>query len=659
MGTSTTLDGVSSATEMVVSLFPKIIESNNGIITIIIVIIMLYLMRFFYLKKSTKGKQYIADKNNYKYQDLVVNYDDITSDIESKVNCNNIVNDDKNIKSNVDDRLLVVDNNMHYECRFTLNRPFLLLGASESFINLIGCNTFDELKNRYIHYNNFLNPNTTTTTDNITFRDIFTISNIDYNDLIENINIYYTNESNNITIMNDIELILKSEVLGVNIKIICDIIINDNNLLVGFNIVTVTPRVNISIDNSNSVIYKNLMHNLTIDMPHPFIIIDQNGIKFLNKSACDWFNIPYKNIETIQNSNINIDTIGDFFNLIENGLSNTIYDLLRNDDYFEFYKECIINLKDNLDNNNLKLVNAPKEILIHCIPFRTENGKELMINIYNSVMFHKFIKDSKYNTDTSQTVIDRNNSKVSKFIDDIVSYNEAFSTFFKNTEMVSFARINIINNDIIMHNKSFDNLLKHDKYKERYISIIDYIIKEYDKNNTIDEINYYSYDINYKDRETKIVYTYFDNYVDVVILEKTVRKFLSNNSIDLLYNFYETSDLPIVIVDKNANIIRSNTVFLNNFINIDKNDLKQITDSNFNLLDIVPEKEHKKVKRAISEAIKYNSYNLNDTIILNTMKSNTDSIDNKIKASKLSCIKTYGKINDNEFITITIFPENF
>ena len=73
---------------------------------------------------------------------------------------------------------------------------------------------------------------------------------------------------------------------------------------------------------------------------------------------------------------------------------------------------------------------------------------------------------------------------------------------------------------------------------------------------------------------------------------------------------------------------------------------------NYNLLDFVPEMERNKAKRAIYDAIKYNSYMLSDNIIMTVR-----DIDQQFHQCKLSCIKTYGKVDQNEFITITLFPE--
>ena len=93
----------------------------------------------------------------------------------------------------------------------------------------------------------------------------------------------------------------------------------------------------------------------------------------------------------------------------------------------------------------------------------------------------------------------------------------------------------------------------------------------------------------------------------------------------------------------------SNIVQIFEKLYIDKKQIKENNNSLLSLLDFVPKSDRVKVKRAISDTIKFNSYNLKDVITL--IDVNNDKCECKIQ-----CLKTYGKINQEEFITVTFFP---
>ena len=112
----------------------------------------------------------------------------------------------------------------------------------------------------------------------------------------------------------------------------------------------------------------------------------------------------------------------------------------------------------------------------------------------------------------------------------------------------------------------------------------------------------------------------------------------------MLDSLYQTSDLPIVTVDKKSVVITSNRIFDDMFVSAD-----MISNKKLSLLSLVPKKDKRKVSKAITDAIKFNSVNHNDTI---TMITKTGDFSTCI----MKCIKSYSKIGNQEVVTISIFP---
>lgn len=629
------------------------------------IIICMFLIRFLYLRFSKNGKKFVEEKRRRMEEDILTQnlekniQNGIVDKLVDLTNSNYAFNElvqsmaenSKIISGNVKERNNVPKN---FICTFSAEAPFILRSVSESFITLNNVRNFDELKMKYNSRNIIRSaqgkPLSATGiialesgNDNIqlALQDVFKIEQSILDELVDNITIHIVNNMNSLICENVRMRLLTTDAMGAEVHVISDFYFVDGELIVKFTIEKFIPKISSRTDTLDVSSYKNVMRNIILDVEYPILLVDDSGIRFMNKCTCDWFNIPYDRIDEVQNSELASKTFDDIFSTIDACLPSLIRKTLKSSDNTGFYTECVINNKmHKLDG--LSISKVPMEVIVHAVPFTSENRRRLIITIQSTNAIHEYISK---NDSASQ----RMDKDVSEFVTRITSVNEIFRAFFHNTRMVSFGRIDVNTRNVIACNDSFEELLKYDDKKKQYKAIIDSILAQYIAQSE-SEVNFYVYTVNYSDRETTIVYSYNSNVVDIVFLDRHVRSFLSNNSIELLGRFYQTSDLPIVVVDKTAHILNANkqfeVMFMQEYV------AKQITEGGkVSFLEFVPQKERNKIKRAIYDAVKFNCYNLNDVIIMNHKHD-------KSKSCALSCIKTYSKINGEEFITITIFPND-
>ena len=610
------------------------INSSYSVIIIIgfifgIVALML-IIRNVYFKCIKKDKNVIDDKN-------------ITQEIGNTKEINDILVDQiisqqKEIMNSFQNRNI----SQQYECVFEKEEPFKLLSVSDNFLNLLGMNSFQMLIQYYNHNKkekNLENP--------IYFSDLFFVNKTQYNRVVNILKETGTINENNLKIE------LNSYIKNINIKLIYDLFVdNDNNRMVmRFDIYKIGPKKNFKIESAeNANMYNELIHNIVLDLQFPIIIINLDGIKFINKCACDWFNLPY-----FDEGCNNVISFNDIFKYIDYKLVDVIKDMLKNSNSDGFYGEYYLDAEnDDLKYNSqskLEFKNIPSEIVIKMVPFiNIDNTKEVFITMYKANIIHSYIAKNLSDLTSSNYIINRCDPQISKYINQLSNYNNFFKNFFKNTQVVSFGRIDINNKKIIICNELFENLIKYDKYKERYIQLVEDIVSEYQSNGIEREDNLYIYDVIYTDKATKIIYTFGNNIVDIILIENYFSEYLSNHSMKLLCKIYDTSDRPIIIINKKTIILSYNKVFDKMYINNNKKQIKDDDMTSLSLLDFIPESDKNKVKRAISDTIKFNSYNLKDTITLIDFNSKDKH------ECKIQCLKTYGKIGEEEFITITFFP---
>lgn len=539
--------------------------------------------------------------------------------------------------------MLNKDESFQFECVFDKNEPFTLLHVSDNFLNFLGMNSINDLiayynaKNSENHDMKYLN-----------FTDLFYVNKSQYNHIVEAI------KNNSALNDNNLKIELNLHVNDIIIEFIYNLDIDQNDyIIIKLKIYKIIPKKTFIFDSfMDTNNYSDIVHNIELDLPFPVIIVNCNGIKFINKCTCDWFNLLY--FKTDENYKKNIK-LNDIFDHIDNKLVEIINDMLKNSNSVGYYKEYYLN--ENLQNkyfvnqNNidLKLSNIPNEIVVKIVPFiNINNKKELFITINKANLIRSYIAENSSDSSISSSyMINRDDPVMSKYINKLSNYNDFFKDFFKNTQMISFGRLDINKKKIIVCNELFEELIKYDRHKDRYIKLINNIISEYRSNGEESEDNLYIYDVIYTDKVTKIIYTYGNNVVDIILIENYFSEYLSNHSMKLLEKIYDTSDRPIIIVDNKASMLSYNKIFEKLYI--DKKQIKENNNSLLSLLDFVPKSDRVKVKRAISDTIKFNSYNLKDVITL--IDVNNDKCECKIQ-----CLKTYGKINQEEFITVTFFP---
>lgn len=538
--------------------------------------------------------------------------------------------------------MLNKDESFQFECVFDKNEPFTLLHVSDNFLNFLGMNSINDLiayynaKNSENHDMKYLN-----------FTDLFYVNKSQYNHIVEAI------KNNSALNDNNLKIELNLHVNDIIIEFIYNLDIDQNDcIVIKLKIYKIIPKKTFIFDSfMDTNNYSDIVHNIELDLPFPVIIVNCNGIKFINKCTCDWFNLLY--FKTDENYKKNIK-LNDIFDHIDNKLVEIINDMLKNSNSVGYYKEYYLN--DNLQNkhfvnqNNIDLTlsNIPNEIVVKIVPFiNINNKKELFITINKANLIRSYIAENSSDSSISSYMINRDDPVMSKYINKLSNYNDFFKDFFKNTQMISFGRLDINKKKIIVCNELFEELIKYDWHKDRYIKLINNIISEYRSNGEESEDNLYIYDVIYTDKVTKIIYTYGNNVVDIILIENYFSEYLSNHSMKLLKKIYDTSDRPIIIVDNKASMLSYNKIFEKLYI--DKKQIKENNNSLLSLLDFVPKSDRVKVKRAISDTIKFNSYNLKDVITL--IDVNNDKCECKIQ-----CLKTYGKINQEEFITVTFFP---
>lgn len=597
--------------------------------TIFSIILLMLIMRRCYFKYLKN------DKNNQIIQH---------GSVENNISNNNfdVINEFMNEQQKIM-CMLNKDKSFQFECVFDKNEPFTLLHVSNNFLNFLGMNSINDLiayynaKNSENHDMKYLN-----------FTDLFYVNKLQYNHIVEAI------KNNSALNDNNLKIELNLHVNDIIIEFIYNLDIDQNDcIVIKLKIYKIIPKKTFIFDSfMDTNNYSDIVHNIELDLPFPVIIVNCNGIKFINKCTCDWFNLLY--FKTDENYKKNIK-LNDIFDHIDNKLVEIINDMLKNSNSVGYYKEYYLNnnLQNkhfvNQNNIDLKLSNIPNEIVVKIVPFiNINNKKELFITINKANLIRSYIaKNSLDSSISSSYMINRDDPVMSKYINKLSNYNDFFKDFFKNTQMISFGRLDINKKKIIVCNELFEELIKYDRHKDRYIKLINNIISEYRSNGEESEDNLYIYDVIYTDKVTKIIYTYGNNVVDIILIENYFSEYLSNHSMKLLEKIYDTSDRPIIIVDNKASMLSYNKIFEKLYI--DKKQIKENNNSLLSLLDFVPKSDRVKVKRAISDTIKFNSYNLKDVITL--IDVNNDKCECKIQ-----CLKTYGKINQEEFITVTFFP---
>ena len=595
--------------------------------TIFSIILLMLIMRRYYFKCLKINK---IDKNIQ--HEPIENISNNKFDIMSE-----FMNGQQKIMS-----LLNKDEPFQYECVFDKKEPFTLLRVSNNFLNFLGMNSMNDL----IAYYNTKNDENHDM-KSLNFTDLFYVNKSQYNRIIETI------KNNGAINDNNLKIELNLHINDIIIEFIYNLYIDQNDhIVIKLKIYKLIPKKsfihNSFTNNINN--YSDIVHNIELDLPFPVIIVNCKGIKFINKCACDWFNLQY--FKTGNNCNKNVK-LNDIFDYIDDELVDIINDMLKNSNSVGYYKEYYLNDNSqnkcftNQNNIDLKLSNIPNEIIVKIIPFiNINNKKELFIMINKANLIRSYIAENSSDSSMSH-MIDRNDPVISQYINKLSNYNDFFKDFFKNTQIVSFGRLDINKKKIIVCNELFEELIKYDKHKDRYIKLINNIISEYRSNGEESEDNLYIYDVIYTDKVTKIIYTYGNNVVDIILIENYFSEYLSNHSMKLLEKIYDTSDRPIIIVDDKASILSYNKIFKDLYI--DKKQIKEDNNSLLSLLDFIPKSDRTKMKRAISDTIKFNSYNLKDVITLIDVNNNKHEC-------KIQCLKTYGKINQEEFITITFFP---
>lgn len=464
-----------------------------------------------------------------------------------------------------------------------------------------------------------------------------------------------------------------------------------NVLVVAFNIKTIQPKINYQLDLSmfNNSNYKEVVRNTLLNLKIPVFFINKSGIKFINKCTYDWLDLPYNNIDDDATSNLD-SSYESITDKIDPSITKIVKDMLDGTLRLKTYYEEITLAKKTKDfDDSIHIKEPTKNILVHIEPFEDDKGEiQLLCTLTDSYPIHKYIvhnednaallklsDDSgtnditevqfignnftikKYNYSSELLKSDKKNNRLSdkdllKLIhnSEIITYvndlNDKYQfqrTFFGNTDMVSFGRIDLKTKEILAYNNSFEELLRFDNSKNIYIGIINRVVDDYNNTDSNNLRNFYNYDIHYKTHQVRVVFTYnyTMNALDIVFVNRQTREFLSNDSVNLLNSLYETSDLPIVSVDKKSNIVTYNMAFKDLFLS-DDND-------NVSLLSLIPETDKRKVSRAISDAIKFNSINHNDTIHMITKDGTTSNYTFK-------CIKSYSKVGPTDIVTITIFP---
>ena len=629
------------------------------IIIVVSAILIMLILKFFFMRFTKAGRE-LALKDNDRNQ---VHLKSFLNEMMEETNTIN--KDSSEILHKINSEIVkeeairhTTSDSMQFYCKFSIDEPFELLDASQSFLHLIGVESLDGVRKKYEIRNQLRElrknglqvslSNSINLPDGdfgVKLEDIFKIDKAEYDKIVDILKESHEDR----VIIKESSIEMQSDILNAYIKLIYNLFIEDKKMIVAFRIHKISAKVNPIVDNINTAMYKEVMTNLIVDLPFPFILVNSKGIKFLNKSACDWFAINYGLIDTLQKIGNKYIPLEDVFDKIDKKLTKLINDNIKNSSYEGFYKEYLFNSdKVNVENSLIKVSKMPKEIIVQGKPFLSINNcKELFITVQDAHAFHAYIMEQESSEpDDTKYIINKKNPALSEFIQDINNYNEIFKSFFFNTQNLSFGRVDIKSKHVIVSNDMFEELLRFDSQKERYINIVENILKS--KQNTETDNNFYSYDIMFSDKIIKTIYTYHDGYADIVFIENYIQKYLSNNSIKVLSDMYEVSDLPISIVDRKAQILFDNK----KFISLYNYDPKQIAKGKQygSLLDLIPDSDKNKVKRAISDAVKFNSNNLQDDITLLGKDGEYHC--------KLLCIKTYGKIHTEEFITITIFPSD-
>ena len=630
---------------------------SSVIFIVVCAILIMLLIKFFFMRCTKAGKELALKNKNDTLQSSIKS---MFTDIMRETNYINYGSAE--VLDKINDEIVQKEaiqketNFMQFECYFNTKLPFEFIGASDSFIKLLGVNSFEEVVKKYeLHYqikklrknslkislSQYFEPEHDDEQQFVVkLSDVFKLDPIEYKRIVDTVKEV---RDDRILIENS-NMELQSDLLNSYIKLIYNLLIRDGKLVVEFKIHQILSKVNPVIDNINTDMYKEVMTNLIMDLPFPFIIINTNGIKFLNKTACDWFGIKYNLVDALQKIGTNYISCNDIFDKIDPNLTCLIHENINNSDMVGFYKEYMFN-SDNININNsfIQVNTIPKEIIVQGKPFlNINNKKELFVTIQNASAFHSYIiEQDSIKNDETYTINNKKNPALSEFINELSSYNELFKSMFSNTQNISFGRVNLNTKHVIASSNLFEELLRYDSQKERYVKIVENIINAFDKCKPEAENNFYSYDIMFSDKIIKIIYTYHIDYIDILIIENYMQKYLSNNSIKVLSDMYEVSDLPIIIVDKKAEILSGNKIFRSLYAH---------DETHTSLLHLVPDTDKNKVKRAISDAVKFNSNNLQDDI---TLLGKDGSFH-----CRLLCIKTYGKIESEEFITITIFPSD-
>ena len=535
------------------------------------------------------------------------------------------------------------------QCTFAIEEPFFLEDASTNFLTLLNMNSVQELKNTYSIASKLQNTSTKIELDKkvqksleehysseVKFRDMFLVSNEVYHAIVSSLKVQDYNRDG---LIRSGKIRLRTNTSTLNIKLLYELCISEDkkHLLMKFCIYKLILQPYTVIESTNTL-YKELVDNFIMDVPFPVLVFNNKGAKFINKPTCDWFGISYEKIDRICRGEDTQMVLDQVFAPIDSDLYTQIKKVLTDSNSKGFYKEFILkNRKSKIPNSNVSFNNIPSEIFIQCIPFTTiSNQREVIIYIQNASLLYSFMK--------ARNSLKTDEHSISDHIHSLNKYNNFFKSFFSNTQTVAFGRIDVKSKDILVCNDQFESLLKYHTNRERYVKIVECIANEHHPEKFYD--NFYTCDLIFGDKIISIFYTYNNSHADIIILQNFNESYETNCNVHLLKKLYDVSDLSIIMVNRQADIVFSNIQFKAEY----GSHLKQISEhKQSSLLDLVSETDRRKVKRAISDAIKFNSCNLKDSLTM--IDSN-----NEVTQCNLLCITTPGESKKEELISIIIFP---
>lgn len=596
---------------------------STVLLVVFVVVSVMFLIRTIYINFTDSGKKW---KESLKYKNNNIDINDLLNGIYDE---SMIINErSETLLSEITTSFTDKQNikkSKQFEC-ICLKDSFEITKISDSFLKLLNFSNLDNIKKRYINNKD----------EKFLMSSLFNISKETYEDITK-----LSEEK----IIENVTFELNSKFTLSYIKFKGDIFKDQSNLIFTFDIYNISPKLDINSENfSNFTLFKKITDNLIIDLPFPLFIINDKGIKFLNKSCCEWFDFNYNIIEELKSKSESYVDISTVFNKIDEDLTSIIKDYLNDKTkmkvgYGRFIYKKNPNVQSSLDDKRY-VCDISKPVVVQIIPFfNINNTKEIMVTLQEEITMTNIGKEEIPDLNTFDgdnknfsKIINKNN----ELIEELINVNNDFKSMFLTSNNIGFGRIDINTYNLIISNNFFEESLKT---KNFYNNIINNIIERKD-DLVSNNFNIFNYDIITSNKLFKILYSYIDKrYADILIIENYASKYLSNNNIKTLSSMLNISNLPTIIVDKDLKIISLNNTF-NNFY--------QFNFEFSNLLELIPETDKSKVKRAITNALKFNSYNLYDTITLFGK--------DKSYKCKFLCIKNCENIKEDKYLTITIFP---